>query len=145
VEDGAYLYYDTNKEVWIHAGMVANQAFIEHGNEHFKCSKKPTTSSDFYSSYPSRDAPTAKCKARKGYFENLEQRIALGYGLQQPVSDLVQIFQLHLKNIFPFKMDVVSIPPEYLCPYFNRTGSFCEWTVPNEFWHSPQKMDSPPI
>jgi hypothetical protein len=94
VEDGAYLYYDTNKEVWIHAGMVASRAFIEPGNEHFKCSKKPNTSSDFYSSYPSRDGPTAKCKARKGYFENLEQQIALGYGLQQPVSDLVQIFQL---------------------------------------------------
>jgi hypothetical protein len=57
-------------------------------------SKKPTTSSDFYSSYPSRDAPTAKCRARKGFFENLEQQIALGYRLKQPVSDLVQIFQL---------------------------------------------------
>ena len=34
------------------------------------------------------------CRARKGFFENLEQRIALGYGLKQPVSDLVQIFQL---------------------------------------------------
>jgi hypothetical protein len=74
--------------------MVAHRPFVECGNEHYKCSKKPTTSSDFYSSYPFRDAPTAKCRARKGFFENLEQRIALGYGLKQPVSDLVQIFQL---------------------------------------------------
>jgi hypothetical protein len=36
-------------------------------------------------------------------------------------------------------MDVVSIPPEYLCQYFNRTGSFFEWTVPNEFGAPPKK------
>jgi hypothetical protein len=54
----------------------------------------PDISSKFYSSYPSREAKAVQHIGRMGFFENLEQRIAIGYGLQQPVSDLVSIFQL---------------------------------------------------
>jgi hypothetical protein len=94
VEDGAYPYHNTNKEALICVRVIADRRSIEHGNEHYKCSKKLSICSDFYSSYSSRDDLTAKCRARKGFFENFELRIALGSGLTQPVSDLVQIFQL---------------------------------------------------
>ena len=36
-------------------------------------------------------------------------------------------------------MDVVSIPPEEVHQYFNQTGSFFEWTIPNEFGCSQKK------
>ena len=73
IEDGSYLYYDTNAEVWIRAGMAANRKFSDCGKEHMDCAKNLSLSSKFYSSYPFREAKAVNHIGRKGFFENLEQ------------------------------------------------------------------------
>ena len=83
---------------FIRAGMVAGRNIAARGSEHRKGSMLSTasaTDSKFYNSYPSRAAgPKATNAARKGWHDNLQQRVALGYPLGKSVSDLVELFGL---------------------------------------------------
>jgi hypothetical protein len=79
--EGAYLYYDANKSVWIRSGKVVGRGFGARNSEHIKEASKPKPSSDFYHYYyPTSDCVRSKkSRAKRGLFDKLEQYVAAGF------------------------------------------------------------------
>jgi hypothetical protein len=78
--EGAYLYYDANKSVWIRSGKVVARGFGARNSENIKEVSKPKPSSDFYHYYPTSDCVRSKkSRAKRGLFDKLEQYVAAGF------------------------------------------------------------------
>jgi len=80
--EGCYLYYDTNKRLWIRSGKAVGSNFEKRHKEHLNESllkKSSSQNSKFYSSYPSRSVNLHDDRARLGTFENLQQYVGVGY------------------------------------------------------------------
>ncbi|KAL7502336.1 hypothetical protein ACHAXN_000316 [Cyclotella atomus] len=78
--EGAYLYYDVNKGVWIRSGKVVGRGFAARNSEHLKEAAKPKPSSDFYHYYSTSDCARAKkSRAKRGLFDKLVEYVAAGY------------------------------------------------------------------
>ena len=78
-DEGAYLYFDTNRRVFVRSGKVVGRGFDKRDREHLLASKASTPSSNFYRAYPSKDCSRAKKCGRKGQFESLVQVVAAGF------------------------------------------------------------------
>ena len=78
---GAYLYFDTNDEKWIRSGKTTGNPFSKRNAAHARSAKQSILTSTFYRRYPSieRNVEQTCASSRKGYFENLEQYVALGF------------------------------------------------------------------
>ncbi len=76
---GSYLYYDTNRGLFVRSGKVSGQGFSKRDKEHLKCVKAATASSHFYRVFPSLSSPRASKQGKKGTFESLTQVIAAGF------------------------------------------------------------------
>jgi hypothetical protein len=84
--EGAYLYADKNRGKWVRSGKVIGRSFAVRGGEHAKAAWLKTSrdqASKFYSSYPSKNAQLYSTGGRRGWFENLEQCVALGFDRRQ--------------------------------------------------------------
>ncbi len=83
--EGCYLYYDTTGGDWIRSGKVIGRPFQVRHKEHQKHSLlKESTSSRFYTTFPSRDATLDTQHTRQGYFENLEIYCGVGISRKEP-------------------------------------------------------------
>jgi hypothetical protein len=83
--EGSYLYYDTAGGDWIRSGKVVGRAFDVRHKEHRQCSLlKESTSSKFYTTFPSRDATLDTQQTRQGHFENLRIFCAIGFSNKEP-------------------------------------------------------------
>ena len=78
-DEGAYLYFDTNRRVFVRSGNVVGRGFDKRDREHLLASKASTPSSNVYHVYPSNDYSRAKKCGRKGQFESLVQVVAAGF------------------------------------------------------------------
>ena len=78
---GAYLYFDTNDEKWIRSGKTTGNPFSARNATHARSAKQDILTSTFYRRYPSiqRNVDKTCASGRKGFFENLEQYVALGF------------------------------------------------------------------
>ena len=78
-QHGAYLYYDTNNEVFIRSGKVTHRGFKVRDDEHRLAAKNMTAKSRFYSLYPSQSSQRANVKGTRGVFEDLIQLVGSGF------------------------------------------------------------------
>lgn len=92
--EGAYLYFDTVRCVFVRSGKVGGRGFVERGNDHVKGSKENRPSSGFYRLYPSKESSRSNNK-RRGYFESLIQFVAAGF---DPKSEHVENIDKDYKN-----------------------------------------------
>ena len=76
--EGAYLYLDRVRQVFVRSGKVAGRGFFVRNDEHRKAAKESRPSSTFYRLYPSKESPRDK-RQRRGHFESLEQFVAAGF------------------------------------------------------------------
>ena len=76
---GAYIYYDTNNEVFIRSGKVTNRGFRVRNDEHRLAAKNLTAKSRFYAMYPSKLSERAGVRGTRGIFENLIQVVGAGF------------------------------------------------------------------
>jgi hypothetical protein len=83
-KEGAYLYFDRNNYRFIRSGKVTRRGFEVRHQEHFKASKAPQSSSDFYMFYPSLESPRCRYTTKRGVFEKLVQLVGAGF---TPTSD----------------------------------------------------------
>ena len=78
-QEGSYLYYDTNNSIWIRSGKVTGRGFDKRHSEHKNMSKQNgCNESKFYLRYPSKCSNFTFHGSRRGYFDNLQQYIAVG-------------------------------------------------------------------
>ena len=77
--EGAYLYYDTVRGVFIRSGKVTGRGMKKRDDEHLTCAKAKRASSKLYEWFPSVHSPRASSKNKKGYFESLMQVVAAGF------------------------------------------------------------------
>jgi hypothetical protein len=78
--EGAYLYFDGNRGVFVRSGKVVRQGFKEQGKEHLACAKEEKSSSNFYFLYPWMYGKRRDTKRDKlGCFEHLTQVIVAGF------------------------------------------------------------------
>ncbi len=95
MHEGAYLYYDGNKESFIHSGKVTRRGFTVWGKEHFDESKKVKSSTHFYVLYPSNSCPRANKRGTRGTFENLQMIVGAGW---DPTSDCAKMLDRSWEN-----------------------------------------------
>ena len=76
---GAYLYFDSNRGVFVRSGKVVRRGFIERHKEHMAESKKDKPETDFYLLYPSKHGSRSDKRDVLGHFENLAQVVAAGF------------------------------------------------------------------
>ena len=69
--EGAYLYFDNNRGVFIRSGKVVRRGFVDRHKEHKAESKKDKPESDFYLLYPSKHGRRSDERELLGHFENL--------------------------------------------------------------------------
>ena len=84
--EGAYLYFDSVRQVFVRSGKVGGRGFIERGDEHLKGAKEKRPSSRFYRLYPSKESTRSSSK-RKGHFESLIQFVAAGFDPKSEYAD----------------------------------------------------------
>ncbi len=78
--EGAYLYFDLVRHVFIRSGKVVGRPFPKRDDEHLIEAKKKEPTSKFYRWYPSEESERAKNLGIKGNFEtHLRQVIAVGW------------------------------------------------------------------
>lgn len=77
--EGAYLYYDLTRHVFIRSGKVAGRDMVVRNDEHLLEAKKDTPSSNLYRLWPSNHSMRAKKRGIKGNFESLLQVVAVGW------------------------------------------------------------------
>ena len=82
---GAYLYFDINDEKWVRSGKVTRRGFEIRHSEHEKKAAANRATSKFYSRYPSKEKEKPS-SARKGFFENLSQYVAVGFAINKNVE-----------------------------------------------------------
>ena len=78
-KQGTYLYFDTNDGIWTRSGKVTGWEFSVRHSEHRKYAGTPRTTSRFYLRYPSKASKRRTSSNRKGYFDNLSQRVAVSF------------------------------------------------------------------
>ena len=91
------MYWDINSSRWMRAGKVIGRAFGVRNGEHAKGALLTTPEnrdSEFYSGYPSKHANLHDKAGVRGYFENLQQYVALGVDPDLPTGDLLEIFDI---------------------------------------------------
>lgn len=93
-KEGAYLYFDTVRNVFVRSGKVAGRGFVVRGDEHLKSSKAARPSSKLYRLYPSKESVRATNR-RRGHFESLLQVIAAGF---DPTSEEMSSLEKDYKN-----------------------------------------------
>ena len=76
--EGAYLYFDKVRSVFVRSGKVGGRGFAERDKDHISGAKAARPSSRFYRLYPSKESSRATSK-RKGHFESLLQVVAAGF------------------------------------------------------------------
>ncbi len=77
--EGAYLYFDGNRGVFVRSGKVVRQGFKEQGKEHLACAKEEKSLSHFYFLYPLMYGKSRDKRDKLGCFEHLTQVIAAGF------------------------------------------------------------------
>ncbi len=87
-QEGAYLYFDMVRRVFVRSGKVAGRGFVSRGDEHVAAAKAARPSSTLYRLYPSKDSPRAN-KKRKGHFESLSQVVAAGFDAKSEQADML--------------------------------------------------------
>ena len=76
--EGAYLYFDMVRLVFVRSGKVAGRGFAVRDDEHLKAAQEKRGPSTFHKLYPSKESERANCK-RRGHFESLMQVVAAGF------------------------------------------------------------------
>ena len=104
--EGAYLYFDTVRQVFVRSGKVAGRGFISRGDEHVTAAKAARPSSTLYRLFPSKESQRAGMK-RRGHFESLCQFVAAGF---DPKGEHVESLDKDYKNggLFIITKDDVS-------------------------------------
>jgi len=92
--EGAYLYFDRVRQVFVRSGKVGGRGFIERGKDHISGAKAARPSSAFYREHPSKEPVRTKSK-RKGNFESLLQVVAAGF---DPKSEHVEKLNRDFKS-----------------------------------------------
>jgi len=77
--EGAYLYFDVNRDVFIRSGKVVRCGFQSRHDEHLAASKEEKSSSHFYFMYPSKEGKRKEKRDKLGCFEHLTQIIGAGF------------------------------------------------------------------
>ncbi len=77
--EGAYLYYDVNREVFVRSGKVVRRGFQARHDKHYAGSKEEKSSTHFYFMYPSYQGKRQAKRDKLGCFEHLTQVIAVGF------------------------------------------------------------------
>jgi hypothetical protein len=77
--EGAYLYFDGNRGVFVRGGKVVRQGFKEQGEEHLACAKVEKSLLHFYFLYPSMYGKRRDKRDKLGCFEHLMQVITAGF------------------------------------------------------------------
>jgi hypothetical protein len=77
--EGAYLYFDCNRGLFVRSGKVVRRGFKEQGKEHLACAKEEKSSSHFYFLYPLMSGKWRDKRDKLGCFEHLTQVIAAGF------------------------------------------------------------------
>ena len=77
--EGAYLYFDINRGVFIRSGKVVRRGFKSRHDEHLAASKEEKSSSHFYFMYPSKEGKRKEKRNKLGCFEHLTQIIGAGF------------------------------------------------------------------
>ena len=77
--EGAYLYFDVNRGVFIRSGKVVRRGFQLRHDEHLAASKEEKSSSHFYFMYPSKEGKRKEKRDKLGCFEHLIQIIGAGF------------------------------------------------------------------
>jgi hypothetical protein len=77
--EGAYLYYDINRVVFVRSGKVVRRGFGARHSKHLSASKEEKSSSHFYFMYPSSKGKRQEKRNKLGSFERLTQVIAAGF------------------------------------------------------------------
>ena len=77
--EGAYLYFDINRGVFIRSGKVVRRGFKSRHDEHLAASKEEKSSSHFYFMYPSKEGKRKEKRDKLGCFEHLTQIIGAGF------------------------------------------------------------------
>ena len=103
IREDAYLYYDTNDSKWIRSGKVTGRPFIDRHKEHKKHASCRHATSLFYIRYPAKSNQFAKSSSRKGFFENPQQYIALGFDAQKEYSVKTMTSDVSNGGIFSFE------------------------------------------
>jgi hypothetical protein len=78
--EGAYLYFDFNRGVFVRSGKVVIRVFQVRHNKHFAANKEEKSSSHFYFMYPSTEGKRKDKRDMLGSFEHLAQVIAACFG-----------------------------------------------------------------
>jgi hypothetical protein len=78
-QQGAYLYFDNNRGVFIRSGKVVRQGFIDQHKEHMAESQKVKPETDFSLLYLSKHGKRSNICKVMGHFENLTQVVAAGF------------------------------------------------------------------
>ena len=77
--EGAYLYFDLVRRVFVRSGKVGGRGYSSRDGEHLKEAMKPIPTSRFYRWWPSERLERAQNKGIRGHFEHLVQLVAVGY------------------------------------------------------------------
>ena len=82
--EGCYIYFDTNKEIFIRSGKVTgkDRGFVSRHKEHKRAAESNSVlvaDSKFYRSYPAKTSLRSGSVNRKGYFDNIIQLVAAGF------------------------------------------------------------------
>ena len=100
---GAYLYYDTNDEIWVRSEKVSHRDFSIRHNEHQKSAASLEAKSRFYCRYPTKIVSTYY-NGKKGIFENLSQHVGFGFKIDDATVDkiITTSFEESINGIFFF-------------------------------------------
>jgi hypothetical protein len=77
--EGAYLYFDVNRGVFIRSGKVLRCGFQSRHDKHLAASKEEKSSSHFYFMYPSKEGKRKQKRDKLGCFKHLTQIIGAGF------------------------------------------------------------------
>ena len=108
---GAYLYYDTNDEIWVRSGKVSHRDFSIRHNEYQKSATSLEAKSRFYCRYPTKIFSTYY-NGKKGIFENFSQHVGFGFKIDDTTVDkiITTSFEESSNGIFFFdKADINKI------------------------------------
>ncbi len=81
--EGAYLYFDFNRGVFVRNGKVVRQGFQARHNKHFAASKEEKSSNHFYFIYPSTEGKRKDKRDKLRCFEHLTQVLVASFILRQ--------------------------------------------------------------
>ena len=106
VQNGAYLYFDTNDECWIRSRKADN--CCKRYEDHWKKTTDCFTTGKFYMRYPSK-ARNGTVAGRNGSFEDLKMYRAIGF-VADDIGTLKRMVETDEGGMFVFdKYDVTKI------------------------------------